>query len=128
MVLFDVQNKRGRFMFSQTEAAEDVFSYVLEEVLNAYQASKNCNICKVSNLGKEHILFINECVRFMVYSYIFFNDEEIIQTFFNKVKSMASTKKSDSGKLEQLLTALIYLMGSNILRESCMLLLYVTVY
>jgi len=96
MVLFDVQNKRGRFMFSQCEAAQDVFTFVLDEVLLAYESSKNCKICQVSSLPKERIWFINECLRFMVYSYIFFNDEEVVQTFFNKVKVMASAKKPNT--------------------------------
>jgi len=40
------------------------------------------------------VFFVNECLRFMVYSYIFFNDEEVVQTFFSKVKSMTSAKKT----------------------------------
>jgi hypothetical protein len=61
--------------------------------LLAYESSKNCKICQVSSLLKERIWFVNECLRFMVYSYIFFNDEEIVQTFFGKVKVMASAKR-----------------------------------
>jgi len=106
-----------------------VFSYILDEVLMAFESSKNCNLCKVGSLHKDHILFVNECLRFMSYAYIFFNDEDIITTFFNKVKGMTSSKKqSDGGKFEQLLTALVYFMGSQMLRENCMLLLYIAVY
>jgi hypothetical protein len=78
MVLFDLQNKRGRFLFSQTEAAQDVFTFVLDEILSAHTSSKNYLKGKVSNLHKDQILFVNECIRFMVYSYIFFNDEQVI--------------------------------------------------
>jgi hypothetical protein len=78
MVLFDLQNKRGRFLFSQTEAAQDVFTFVLDEILSAHTSSKNYLKGKVNNLHKDQILFVNECIRFMVYSYIFFNDEQVI--------------------------------------------------
>lgn len=94
MVLFDLGNKRGRFMFSQCEAAQDVFTFVLGEVLSAYESSKRCKICKVSNLPKEQVLFVNECIRFLVYSYIFFNDEEVIQTFFNKAKAWSPRRET----------------------------------
>ena len=92
MVLFDIQNKRGRFLFSQTEAAQDVFSYVLDEVLAAYNSSKNYLKGRVSNLPKYQVLFVNECLRFMFFSYIFFNDEPIVQGFFNKVKALTGKK------------------------------------
>ena len=127
MVLFDIQHKRGRFLFSQCEAAQDVFTYVLEEVLSAYESSKKCRLCKVSELPKDRVLFVNECLRFLVYSYVFFNDEEIVSSFFNKIKVMLG-KKTEAGKFEQLLTALVYFCGSSLLRENCMLLLYVCVY
>ena len=130
MVLFDLQNKRGRFLFSQSEAAQDVFSYVLDEVLMAFQSSKSSNANKVSNLAKERVLFLNECLRFLTYSYLFFNDEEIISGFFNKVKSMTSARSKQGGEnqFEQLLTALVYFLGSQTLRENCMLLLYIAAY
>ena len=96
MVLFDIQNKRGRFLFSQSEAIKDVFTYTLEEILVAHNTSKNVLKGKVSNLPKDQILFINECLRFMFYSYIFFNDEQIVQGFFNKVKNMISNKRGQN--------------------------------
>ena len=92
MVLFDVSNKRGRFLFSQTEAAQDVFTYVLDEVIAAHNTSKNFLKGRVSNLPKDQVLFVNECLRFMFFSYIFFNDEPIVQNFFNKVKSLTGKK------------------------------------
>ena len=93
MVLFDLQHKRGRFLFSQSEAAQDVFSFVLEEVLTAYHSAKNVLKGRVNNLNKDQVLFVNECLRFLIYSFIFFNDEEVIQNFFNKVKQMTNNKK-----------------------------------
>lgn len=78
MVLFDVQNKRGRFLFSQSESSIDVFTYVLDEALAAQNSSKNCLKGRVSNLPKDQILFVNECLRFMFYSYIFFHDEPVV--------------------------------------------------
>jgi hypothetical protein len=67
---------------------------------------------------------------------VFFNDEPIVQNFFNKAKSLLSTKKAEfddngnvkTSKFEQLLNALVYFMGSAMLRENCILLLYVQVY
>lgn len=68
----------------------------------------------------------------MVYSYIFFNDEPVIQAFFNKVGRMTSGKKANESqevsKFEMLLNALVYFLGSTIMRENCMLLLYIQVY
>ena len=94
MVLFDIQNKRGRFLFSQSEACKDVFSFVLEEVIAARNSSKNFLKGRVMNLPRDQVLFVNECIRFMFYSYLFFSDEAIVQTFFNKVKTILSSKKS----------------------------------
>lgn len=73
---------------------------------------------------------MNECLRFLFYSYIFFSDEPIISSFFNKVKAMLSSKGTpeESGKFEQLLNALVFFMGSSLLRESSVLLLYVCVF
>lgn len=93
MVLFDLQHKRGRFLFSQSEAAQDVFTFVLDEVLAAYHSAKNVLKGRVSNLNKDQTLFVNECLRFLSYAFIFFNDEEVIQSFFNKVKQMTNGKK-----------------------------------
>jgi len=131
MVLFDLQNKRGRFLFSQSEAAQDVFSYVLDEVLMAYESNKTCQKCRISNMPKDQLLFLNECLRFMVYAYMFFNDEPVVSNFFNSVKVMTSAKRNPSdvnNKFEQLLTALVYLMGSQMLRENSALLLYICAY
>ena len=106
-----------------------MFTFVLDEVLSAHTSSKNYLKGKVNNLQKDQILFVNECVRFMVYSYIFFNDEQVIQTFFSKVNKMTSAKKStdtqEVSKFEMLLNALVYFLGSAIMRENCMLLLYI---
>lgn len=131
MVLFDLQNKRGRFLFSQSQAAQDVFSYVLDEVLMTYESNKTCQKCRVSNLAKDHLLFVNECLRFMVYAYIFFNDEPVVSGFFNAIKGMTAAKRSGAettSKFEQLLTALVYFLGSQLLRENCTMLLYICVY
>lgn len=136
MVLFDVQNKRGRFLFSQSESSTDVFTYVLDEVLAAQNSSKNFLKGRVSNLPKDQIFFVNECLRFMFYAYIFFNDEPIVQGFFGKAKSLLSSKKAEldargnpkASKFEELLNALVYFMGCALLRENCLLLLYVQAY
>lgn len=65
---------------------------MLEEVITAQNSSKNFLKGKVSNLAKDQMLFVNECLRFMFYSYLFFNDEPIVQGFFNKIKGMLSSK------------------------------------
>ena len=139
MILFDVQAKRGRLLFDGHQGIQDVFTYVVDEIIAAYNTSKNCLKKKVGQLGRDQVLFVNECLRFAFYSYLFFNTEEVIQGFFNKVKNMISNKKAalvefdENGeviipKFEQLLNALVFFAGSLTLRENSLLLLYVSVY
>lgn len=105
---------------------------MLEEVLRAYESNKTYQKSRVSNMQKDHLLFLNECLRFMVFSFVLFSDEESVSGFFNRVKSMTGGKKSqqtnETGQFEQLLTALVYFMGCHILRENSSLLLYICVY
>mmetsp|Transcript_35484 Transcript_35484/g.54274 ORF Transcript_35484/g.54274 Transcript_35484/m.54274 type:complete len:101 (+) Transcript_35484:2021-2323(+) len=93
MVLFDVTNKRGRFLFSQSTGTVDVFSFVLEEVLAAYDSAKHFLKGKVSNLDRDQVLFVNEGMRFLFYSFLFFSDEPVIQDFFNRAKLMVASRK-----------------------------------
>ena len=53
MVLFDVQNKRGRFLFGQSQSYQDVFTFVLDQVLETFNSAKNFLKGKVSNLPKD---------------------------------------------------------------------------
>jgi hypothetical protein len=42
MILFDVQGKRGRLLFDGHQGIQDVFTYVVDEVVAAYNTCKNC--------------------------------------------------------------------------------------
>ena len=64
----------------------------------------------------------------MFYSFILFNDEEIVSGFFNKVKTLTSKKQEGVTEFEQLLNALVFFMGSPTLRENAILMLFVCVY
>ena len=78
MILFDVQGKRGRLLFDGHQGIQDVFTYVVDEVIAAFTTCKNALKKQVSPLGRDHIFFINECLRFSFYAYLFYNTEEVI--------------------------------------------------
>ena len=71
-----------------------MFTYIIDELITAYTTCKDCFKRQVSPLGRDHILFLNECLRFSFYAYLFYNTEEVIQGFFNKIKGMMSNRKA----------------------------------
>ena len=84
---------------------------------------------KISNLGKDQVLFVNECLRFLFYSYVFYNTEPVIQNFFNKIKQMLNTKETKQElKFDEFLNGLVFFLGSQILRQNSLLLIYISVY
>lgn len=70
-----------------------MFTYALDEVLTAFNTVKESLQGKIAALGREQILFVNECLRFLFYAYIFYNNEEPLTSYFASIKLMLNNKK-----------------------------------
>ena len=138
MLLFDYQGKRAKILFGEQTGIEDCFTYILNEVLDAFNTAKESLQGKVSALGREHLLFVNECLRFMFYAYIFYNQEASVKGLFAEMKSLLSNKAKDSvafnkgmtqdKRLLQLLNALVFFSGNQMLRENSLSMIYISVF
>ena len=93
MVLFDLQNKRGRFLFSQTEAAQDVFTFVLGEVLSAFRTAKTYLNESLEGLPEGQVEYLEQCLRFLFFAYIFYQDEPVVRATFDKIRAFSMPRK-----------------------------------
>lgn len=73
MLLFDQLGRRGRTLYEG-----DLFNRVLDDIVEAYNTVQEKFAGKLAGLGREHLLYLNECLRFVFYSYIFYNQEPVV--------------------------------------------------
>jgi hypothetical protein len=73
-------------LLKNTSGVKDVFSFIVDEILTTYNTcisylKQNINMLEVSQIG-----YINECLRFLFFIYLFYNDEEPVKSFFNRIR------------------------------------------
>ena len=71
LLLFDCEQKRGKVLFTNS-GVQDVFSFILEEVLTAYKSVKTyLNEC-LDALPEGQLPYLEQCLRFLFFAYIFY--------------------------------------------------------
>lgn len=130
LLLFDCDQKRGKVLFSN-QGVIDVFTFVVDEILSAYKTTKTYLGEKVTELPAEQITYLDQCLKFVFFAYTFFQEEKVVRTLFDKIRSFSSTSTGSEAKVEQfetILNALIFFSGCKTLRKHAMRLLYLVVF
>jgi hypothetical protein len=98
LLLFDCDQKRGRALFQNKSNITDVFSFVLNELLTSYNTAKIYLGERTSDLGPEQISYVDICLRFIFFAYVFFPEEVKVKQLFEKVRNFAAvaSNKNDS--------------------------------
>lgn len=78
MLLHDCAQRRGKTLFTNY-GVDDCFSFVISEVLAAYQTSKTYMKERISELPQDQISYIDQCLKFIVCSYVFFQEEPVVK-------------------------------------------------
>lgn len=101
LLLFDCDQKRGKVLFSN-QGVIDVFTFVVDEILSAYKTTKTYLGEKVTELPAEQITYLDQCLKFVFFAYTFFQEEKVVRTLFDKIRSFSSTSTGSEAKVEQL--------------------------
>ena len=91
LLLFDCQQKRGKALFTNT-GVQDVFTFCLQEILTCFKTNKTYMGELVGDLPPEHVQFVEQCIRFLFFSYIFYAEEAPVKTLFDKIRHFSSGK------------------------------------
>lgn len=128
MLLFDCEQKRGKTLFTN-RGVVDVFNFVLEEVLTSYNTVK-CYVGEtVGELPAEHVAYIEQCLRFLFFSYVFYQDEKVVRDVFDKIRAYVSAKSEEKcEKFEMLLNALTFFCGFGPLRRNSIRVLHLIIF
>jgi len=135
LLLFDCDQKRGRALFLNKTNVTDVFSFVLTELLTSYNTAKTYLGEKMTDLGPEQISYVDQCLKFIFFAYVFFPEEVKVKQLFDKVRNFAAaaSNKNDAQFQEQLqfetlLNALVFFCGNSSTRKHSIRLLYLIVF
>lgn len=90
LLLFDVSHKRGRALFTNESGVTDVFSFVLGELLTQYNTVKTYSGEKVNELQSDQILYIEHCLKFIFFSFVFFQEEKKVKDLFEKTRNFSA--------------------------------------
>ena len=108
----------------------DVFTFIIGEILTAFNTSKTYLGETVSELPSEQIAFLDQCFKFIFYSYVFYAEEPIIKQFFGHLRGFAQAngEAQTLEKFESVINALVFFSGSTSLRKHSLRLLYLIVF
>ena len=131
LLLFDCEQKRGKVLFTNS-GVQDVFTFILEEVLTAYKSVKTyLNEC-LDSLPEGQLGYLDQCLRFLFFAYIFYQDEPVVRATFDKIRSFSMPRKETADakveEFETLLNAMVFFCGSPILRKNAIRMLYLQVF
>ena len=127
MLLFDTQ-KKGKSLFLNQGVA-DVFTFLVQEILTAYKTSKTYLGELVNELPNDQLQYIDQCLKFVALSQIFYSEEPPVKDLFDKIRSFTS-QKVDYQQCEcfdSLLHACVYFSGSQ-LRKNAARVLYLLIF
>ena len=75
-----------------------MFSFVISELLAAYNTAKTYLGERTADLGSEQAGYVDQCLRFVFFAYVFFADEPKVKALFDRVRSFAApaSKQQDA--------------------------------
>lgn len=85
LLLFDCEKKRGKLLFVN-QGVEDVFTFILGEVLAAFRSAKTYLNESLEGLPEGQVEYLEQCLRFLTFSYIFYQDEPVVKATFDKIR------------------------------------------
>lgn len=91
-MLFDCDQKRGKVLFVN-RGVDDVFTFVLGELLAAYRSGKTYLNESLEGLAEGQIEYLEQCLRFVFFAYIFYHDEPVIRATFDKIRSFSMPQR-----------------------------------
>lgn len=89
-MLFDCDQKRGKALFTNKAGVTDVFSFVVSELLTSYNSAKTYMGEKLVELGPEQTSYVEQCLRFVFFAYVFFQEEPKVKQLFDRIRNFAS--------------------------------------
>jgi hypothetical protein len=84
MLLFD-QNKKAKVLFTNYGVI-DVFSFVVQEVLQAFNTAKSYCDGLIAELPADQQYYLEQCLKFLGFAYIFFADETVVRNLFDGLR------------------------------------------
>lgn len=107
----------------------DVFNFVLQEVLTAHNTAK-CYVGEIcAELPADQIAYLEVCMRFLGFSYVFYQEERVVKDLFEKIRLFVSQKSEDKcEQFEKTLNALTFFSGFGTFRKHALRLLYLIVF
>ena len=129
-MLFDCEQKRGKVLFVN-RGVDDVFTFVLNELLSSYRSAKTYLNESLQGLAEGQVEYLEQCLRFIFFSYIFYQDEPVVRGTFDKIRAFSQPRKETTDAkaqdFEQILNALVFFAGSPVLRRNALRTLYLAV-
>ena len=131
LLLFDQEQKRGKVLFVN-RGVTDVFSFVLQELLSAFRSAKTYLNESVSGLAEGQVEYLEQCLRFLFFAYVFYQEEPVVRETFDKLRSYSMPRKQATDakvdEFEQLLQAAVFFCGCPALLKNSLRLLYVMIF
>ena len=89
MLLFDCEKRRGKSLFDMNShgGVTDVFSFCLSELLTTVRTIKTYLNERIGDLEAERIAFLDQCVRFIFCSYVFYQEELVVKDCFDNIRA-----------------------------------------
>lgn len=108
----------------------DVFSFVIQEVVTGFNTCKTYMGEKMAEMGPDQLSYLDQCVRFLFFSYVFFNEEPKVKAFFDRVRSFAAVQdqSQETVQFESVLNALVFMCGLTQTRKAALRLIYLIVF
>ena len=111
---------------------QDVFTFVLGELLAAYRSAKTYLNESLDGLPEGQVDYLEQCLRFLFFAYIFYQDEPIVRATFDKIRAFSMPRKQTADakveEFETLLNALVFFCGSTVLRKNAIRMVYLMVF
>ncbi|CDW71951.1 UNKNOWN [Stylonychia lemnae] len=130
LILFDVTSKKGKIFFKTEISIKDVFSFIIGEVVSSFNTCYGYLRQQVSLLDMNQINYVNGCLKFLVLIYCIYFDEAELKQFFDKFKTLTQLKErqEDLKIQENFQSAVLFFIGSNILRKNAVRLLQIILF
>lgn len=75
-------SKRGKLLFTNQGQICECFTFVLQEMLSAYQTAHAVCENVLSDLPSDQIAYLEQCLKFVTSSALFFADEPLVKAWF----------------------------------------------
>ena len=100
--------------------------------MSAFRTAKTYLNESLDGLPDGQVEYLEQCLRFLFFAYIFYQDEPVVRATFDKIRAFSMPRKQTADakveEFESLLNALVFFSGSTALRKNSIRLLYLMVF